>query len=53
MGIELLSPAEMAEADRLAIAGGPFDGIGLMRNAGAAVASEVLARRIGRRMDIE
>ncbi len=44
MGIELLSPAEMAEADRLAIAGGPFDGIGLMRNAGAAVASEVLAR---------
>ncbi|CAM5386782.1 hydroxyethylthiazole kinase-like uncharacterized protein yjeF [Aquamicrobium terrae] len=44
MRIELLFPAEMAEADRLAIAAGPFEGIGLMRNAGAAVASEVLAR---------
>jgi hydroxyethylthiazole kinase-like uncharacterized protein yjeF len=41
---ELLSPSEMAEADRLAIAAGPFDGIGLMRNAGAAVASLVLTR---------
>ncbi|KQZ98533.1 NAD(P)H-hydrate epimerase [Mesorhizobium sp. Root157] len=42
MGNELLSPSEMAEADRAAIAGGPFDGIGLMRNAGAAVAAIVL-----------
>jgi len=41
---ELLSPAEMAEADRRAIAAGPFDGIALMRNAGQAVASLALAR---------
>ncbi|MER8370927.1 NAD(P)H-hydrate dehydratase [Mesorhizobium sp. M0306] len=44
MSNELLSPSEMAEADRLAIAAGPFDGIGLMRNAGAAVAAVVLKR---------
>ncbi|CCV06790.1 conserved hypothetical protein [Mesorhizobium metallidurans STM 2683] len=44
MSNELLSPAEMAEADRLAIAAGPFDGIGLMRRAGEAVAAVVLAR---------
>jgi hydroxyethylthiazole kinase-like uncharacterized protein yjeF len=44
MTIELLSPSEMAEADRRAIAAGPHDGIGLMRNAGQAVASVVLAR---------
>lgn len=44
MPIELLSPSEMAEADRLAIAAGPFDGVGLMRNAGAAVAAVVLKR---------
>lgn len=44
MSNELLSPAEMAETDRLAIAAGPFDGIGLMRNAGHAVAAVVLAR---------
>ncbi|RWQ32626.1 MAG: NAD(P)H-hydrate dehydratase [Mesorhizobium sp.] len=43
MNSELLSPAEMTEADRLAIATGPFDGIGLMRNAGAAVSAVVLA----------
>lgn len=49
MTIELLSPAEMAEADRLAIAAGPFDGIGLMRRAGQAVASVVLARYPGAR----
>ena len=41
---ELLSPAEMAQADRAAIAAGPLDGIGLMRRAGQAVASLVLAR---------
>ena len=41
---ELLSPAEMAAADRLAIAAGPLDGYGLMRRAGEAVAAVVLAR---------
>ncbi|RAZ88793.1 bifunctional ADP-dependent NAD(P)H-hydrate dehydratase/NAD(P)H-hydrate epimerase [Mesorhizobium hawassense] len=41
---ELLSPAEMAEADRLAIAAGPLDGYGLMQRAGEAVAAMVLAR---------
>ncbi|MDX8478666.1 NAD(P)H-hydrate dehydratase [Mesorhizobium sp. VK24D] len=41
---ELLSPAEMAEADRLTIAEGPLDGYGLMRRAGEAVATVVLAR---------
>jgi hydroxyethylthiazole kinase-like uncharacterized protein yjeF len=44
MSNELLSPAEMGEADRLAIAAGPLTGIDLMRNAGAAVVSVVLAR---------
>jgi len=44
MTVELLTPAEMAEADRRAIAAGPFDGIGLMRNAGQAVAVLVLTR---------
>ena len=44
MSHELLSPVEMAEADRLAIAAGPLDGIGLMRRAGEAVATVVLAR---------
>ena len=39
---ELLTPAEMAEADRLTIEAGPFDGMGLMRRAGAAVAAVVL-----------
>src|SRR5690606_35843959 len=41
---ELLRPAEMAEADRLTIEAGPFDGIGLMRRAGAGVAAVVLKR---------
>ncbi len=39
---ELLTPQEMAEADRLAIEAGPFDGMGLMRHAGSAVAALVL-----------
>jgi hydroxyethylthiazole kinase-like uncharacterized protein yjeF len=44
MACELLTPMEMAEADRLAIEGGPFDGYALMRNAGIAVAAEALRR---------
>ncbi|MER8695736.1 NAD(P)H-hydrate dehydratase [Mesorhizobium opportunistum] len=44
MSDELLTPAEMAEADRLTIAAGPADGIGLMRRAGEAVAAEVFKR---------
>lgn len=41
--LELLSTAEMAEADRLTIAGG-IPGIELMESAGAAVATAVSAR---------
>ena len=41
---EILTPDEMGEADRRAIAAGPLDGYGLMRNAGRAVADEALAR---------
>jgi hydroxyethylthiazole kinase-like uncharacterized protein yjeF len=44
MSNELLSSAEMGEADRLTISDGPADGIGLMRRAGEAVAAEVLKR---------
>lgn len=40
----LLTPAEMAEADRLAAESGPHDGYGLMRNAGAAILRALLAR---------
>lgn len=42
--LELLTPAEMAQADRLAAGTGPHDGYGLMRNAGAAVLKAVLSR---------
>src|SRR5688572_31072050 len=41
---ELLTPSEMGEADRLTIEAGPFDGMDLMRRAGAAVAAVVLER---------
>ena len=41
---EILTPQEMAEIDRAAIERGPWDGYGLMRNAGAAAAREVLRR---------
>lgn len=44
MSLEVLTPAEMAEADRLTIAAGLIDGIGLMRRAGDAVASAALRR---------
>jgi hydroxyethylthiazole kinase-like uncharacterized protein yjeF len=44
MALELLSPDEMAKCDRRAIAAGPFDGLGLMRRAGGAVAAVVLDR---------
>ncbi|WP_027145593.1 bifunctional ADP-dependent NAD(P)H-hydrate dehydratase/NAD(P)H-hydrate epimerase [Mesorhizobium sp. WSM3626] len=44
MSHELLTSAEMGEADRLTIAAGPPGGIGLMRRAGQAVAAEVLRR---------
>jgi hydroxyethylthiazole kinase-like uncharacterized protein yjeF len=44
MSNELLISSEMGEADRLTIAAGAIDGIGLMRRAGEAVAAEVLKR---------
>jgi hydroxyethylthiazole kinase-like uncharacterized protein yjeF len=44
MPFEVLTPDEMGECDRRAIAAGPFDGFGLMKRAGAAVADLILAR---------
>ncbi len=41
---QLFTPAEMSEADRLAVEAGPMLGIDLMRRAGEAVAAEVLKR---------
>ena len=44
MPFELLTPSEMGEADRMTVAGGLVDGIGLMRRAGDAVAGALLER---------
>lgn len=41
---ELLTASEMAEADRLTISAGPFDGMDLMRRSGASVAAILLER---------
>lgn len=41
---EILTPGEMGEADRRTIAAGPYDGYGLMLNAGAAIARHLLAK---------
>jgi hydroxyethylthiazole kinase-like uncharacterized protein yjeF len=43
MAYEILTPAEMGEADRLTIAAGPGDGYALMLNAGHAIARHLLA----------
>lgn len=42
--IELLTPAQMADVDRRAVAAGPLDGLHLMQRAGQAVAALVLSR---------
>ena len=44
MAFEILTPDEMAKADRLTIASGLIDGIGLMRRAGQAAAAVILER---------
>lgn len=44
MNTELLRPAQMSKADRLAIAGGPFSGYQLMCRAGHAVAAAIMER---------
>ncbi|MRG57277.1 NAD(P)H-hydrate dehydratase [Phyllobacterium sp. SYP-B3895] len=43
MAYEILTPAEMNEADRLSIAAGPGDGYTLMLRAGEGIASHLLA----------
>ncbi|MEO3999243.1 NAD(P)H-hydrate dehydratase [Mesorhizobium sp. CAU 1732] len=43
-GLELLTPQEMAQADRLTVEGGLLDGYGLMLRAGRAVMDAVLRR---------
>lgn len=43
MAHEILTPAEMGEADRLTIAAGPGDGYSLMLNAGTAITRHLLA----------
>ena len=51
--LEILTPDEMAACDRGAIERGPFDGRGLMRRAGAAVAAVMLERFAdARRVDV-
>ncbi len=51
--LEILTPDEMAACDRGAIERGPFDGLGLMRRAGAAVAAVMLERFAdARRVDV-
>jgi hydroxyethylthiazole kinase-like uncharacterized protein yjeF len=47
IGPEVLTPHEMAQADRLAAETGPDGSYGLMRNAGAAILRVVLARYPG------
>lgn len=42
--LEILTPAEMAEADKRTIAHGPMDGYALMLRAGEAVLAEILRR---------
>ena len=44
MPFEVLTPEEMTECDRRAIAAGPFDGFALMERAGAVVAALILER---------
>ena len=44
LAFEILTPDEMAKADRLTIKSGLVDGIGLMRRAGQAVAAVILER---------
>lgn len=44
MKLELLTPEEMAQVDKRAIAAGPFDGAALMARAGTAVAAATLER---------
>ncbi|MCB1420049.1 MAG: NAD(P)H-hydrate dehydratase [Notoacmeibacter sp.] len=45
--MHVLTPSEMARADAVAIETGPFDGPGLMENAGRAIHRAILARYPG------